>query len=113
MTDEERREMLAELAAGTAVLLGEPGAEKAGRAGLAPRLAIHHPRLGPLLLVGRDLLGDELPELGAELIVVLGKKRAVHADGVTRTRRHGPRAALHGLSALGVAWLRPPSSGRA
>ena len=61
-----------EVAAGAAVLLGQVQTEQAGVAELIPELAVDLVVLGPPLLVGRGLLGQERRRVLPQLAVLIG-----------------------------------------
>jgi hypothetical protein len=62
-----------EVASGASVLLLHPRAQKAGLAGLEPDLAVHHPLLAPLGLLGDDPGLHEAAEVASKDLVFLGE----------------------------------------
>ena len=67
----EDHRVVAEVAAGAAVLLGDRGAEEADLAGLVPGLAVHHALGAPGVEAGRPAFGDEVAgELGEHAVLV-------------------------------------------
>src|SRR6056297_439611 len=78
--------LMAEIATGTAVLLGDRGAQQAQCAGLVPDVAIHLPRLAPAFEMWRPFLGDEFRRQIAKHPVLIGHPDRHGAGSFQRLR---------------------------